>query len=413
MSTVGRELFSTCISFRHTVVELDQIFTGVTGKSLIRDLGLFGASNIHDALGDIWPISITLPALTILQIALVDTLAAIGVRPDAVVGHSAGETAVIYASGAASRAMAVELSIARGKAMELLESHNGTMAALACSVARAKDIIAEVVAELGPAVLEVGCFNAPHAVALSGAEGHVESAVRRAKKAGIMASRLRTRIPVHSAMMTLCQTEYEIRVKKVFERYSVDPTRVEAFSTLNGGILNRPYDAHYFWDNTLGPVMFDSVVKSICDRHPHAIFLELGPHPVLSGYITATAGQGSIVLSPLKRSKLPDASELSQFMDFVGRLVCAGYSGVDMDVLYGTTDSFPNIPLYPFVPKEVSYTAPTFEITRQRQMRNGPLNYPQLRINTQTHPELADHIIKNEPIMPAAGFLEMVCRIYR
>ena len=45
-----------------------------------------------------------LPAITMLQLALVDALAAAGVAPDAVIGHSAGETAVLAASGSASLA---------------------------------------------------------------------------------------------------------------------------------------------------------------------------------------------------------------------------------------------------------------------------------------------------------------------
>ena len=406
---MGRELFKTCVPFHDSVLELDGVYKDATGTSLIADLGLFADSGVPDSLGDVWPISITLPALAVLQLALVDTLAALGVKPDMAVGHSAGETAVLYASGAASKAMALELAIARGQAMELLEPHDGTMAAVACSAGRAKEIIAEVTADLGPAVLEIGCYNAPDAVTLSGATGHVTAAVQRAKAAGILATRLRTKIPVHSSMMSYCQADYQERVEKVFKKYDIGPTRIEVYSALTGGLLGTPYDARYFWDNTYGPVMFDPAVKAIRAHHPQAIFVELGPHPVLSGYISAIAGQGSTILCPLKRSKTVGIDELTPFMDFIGRLVCTGYPNVDMDMLYGTTVSAgADVPPYPFARKEVPYVAPTFEITRQRQVRNGPLNYPQLRINTHTHSGLADHIIKHEPIMPAAGFLEMV-----
>ncbi|KAF9795782.1 hypothetical protein IEO21_11072 [Rhodonia placenta] len=37
----------------------------------------------------------------------------------------------------------------------------------------------------------------------------------------------------------------------------------------------------------------------------------------------------------------------------------------------------------------------------------GPLNHRYLRINKDTHPVLAEHVIRGEPIMPAAGFIEM------
>ena len=48
--------------------------------------------------------------------------------------------------------------------------------------------------------------------------------------------------------------------------------------------------------------------------------------------------------------------------------------------------------------KSIPWALQSAEIVRQRQKRNGPLNYPQLAVNVQTHPGLADHVIKGEPI---------------
>ncbi|RMZ86665.1 hypothetical protein DV736_g6109, partial [Chaetothyriales sp. CBS 134916] len=49
------------------------------------------------------------PLCTVIQIALVETLASVGIKPAAVVGHSSGEIAAAYAAGALtlSEAMAV------------------------------------------------------------------------------------------------------------------------------------------------------------------------------------------------------------------------------------------------------------------------------------------------------------------
>ena len=407
---VGRELFKTCIPFHDTVVELDRVYTAVTGKSLIVDVCLFGDSDSLDTLGDIWPISVTLPALTILQISLIDTLAAIGIKPDIIVGHSAGETSAVYASGASSKAMAIELSIARGTSMQALEAHGGAMAALACSASLTEEIISTVMAELGAGILEIGCYNAPNAVTLSGSEAHVCAAVARAKSAGILATLLRTRIPVHSSFMRLCQAKYEEQVGNVFKRYHVGAAQVEVYSTLTGDILQGSFDARYFWDNTIGPVKFSQAIQSIHDHYTQAMFIELGPHPMLSGYIASVIGSSSTVISPLNCSRTATpAGDVVTFMDFVGWLTSAGYPSIDMNALYGSAQSDEmRIPPFPFARKKITFTAPTFEITRQRQVRNGPLNYPQLRVSAQTHSGLADHIIKNEPIMPASGFIEMV-----
>jgi acyl transferase domain-containing protein len=106
--TVGRGLYRTSRVFQEAVDALDAVFLQETGESLVNTYGLFDAKTPSKALVDIWPIAITLPAITMLQLALFDTLVHLGIKPDYVIGHSAGETAVMYASGAASREMAME-----------------------------------------------------------------------------------------------------------------------------------------------------------------------------------------------------------------------------------------------------------------------------------------------------------------
>lgn len=407
---MGRELYQTCATFRSSVQELDAIHTKAAGYSLIERYGLFGSTSTPDPLGDVWPIAVTLPALTILQLALCDTLAAIGIKPDVVIGHSAGETAVVYASGAGSKAMTVELAIARGKAMALLEAEQGTMAAVSCSPRDAQTIIAEVVEELGPGALEVGCFNTPDAITLSGLGTHIDLAVAKAEARGIFARRLRTRIPVHSPMMHLCEGEYRRLVGDVFAKYDVTPPTVETYSTKLGDRFASAFDSDYFWDGTLGPVHFTNAMNALAASHPNATYVELSPHPVLSSYISSFAGKDATVTCPLKRAKKTEQTiEVPTFLETIGKVIVAGHNAVDFDVLYGGFESKQDVPLdYPFAKKIVPYATPSPIITRQLQHRNGPMNYPQLQINAKSHPALADHVIKEEPIMPAAGYMEMV-----
>ena len=412
---MGRELFRTCAPFRESILELDQVYASVVGTSLVESTGLFEDSEAHptDTLGDLWPIAITLPALTMLQLALVDALAVAGVRPDVVVGHSAGETAVLSASGAASKVVALKLAIARGRALALLEDAKGTMAAVSCSPAQAKAIIDEVKAELGDGVLEVGCYNTADAVTLSGQETHVEAAVAKATAARIFARRLKTRIPVHSAMMELCRAEFMRLLADIF------PTGAEAcvpkvatYSTVTGALFEGVFDTDYYWDGTLKPVLFQDAIEAMLPRYKGATFVESGPHPVLVGYLrTMAEGFDNIAVTcPLRRARTPTpGTEVSEFLTALGSVVAAGHNCVDFDALYGSAGRFAGVlPKYPFAPKSVPWFAPTAEIARQRQHRNGPLNYPQLRVNAKTHPELADHVVKGEPIMPASGFIEMV-----
>ncbi|KAI0060607.1 polyketide synthase [Artomyces pyxidatus] len=410
---MGRELFKTCSAFRASVLEMDALHRTVTGVSLIDDIGLFDdLAPPSPVLGGIWPISITLPALTILQIALVDTLASAGIRPDAVVGHSAGETAVLYASGAAPKAMAVELAIARGKAMALLQSANGTMAALSCSPAVATKLVTEVIEESGTGALDIGCHNSTDSVTLSGAGTSIDRAIEKAEAAGIFARKLRTSVPVHSSMMDLCRFKFKTLVAEVFSRYNATSPTIQTYSTKTGNLFDEVFDADYFWDGTRGPVLFTEAINSLLSDHPTPLFCEIGPHPVLSGYLTSLSDKKSTVICPMKRPKTGDvARETIEILDSIGRMFVAGNHSLDFDTIYGnfrdSTDAS-QLPPFPFARRDVPYLAQTPEVARQHQRRYGPLNCPQLQINSASHPGLADHVIQGEPIMPASGYVEMV-----
>ncbi|KAI0749993.1 ketoacyl-synt-domain-containing protein [Daedaleopsis nitida] len=415
---MGRELFKACAPFRESVLELDKVYASIVGASLTDTANLFAhdvPSDAKDPLGDPWPIAITLPALTMLQLALVDTLAAVGVRPDVVVGHSAGETAVLSTSGATSKAAALELAIARGRALALVEDAKGTMAAISCPPRDALKIIDEVNAELGKGVLEIGCFNTSGAVTLSGAESHIDLAVAKASAAGVFARKLKTRVPVHSEMMKLCQTEFEKLVAEVVSRHAVSAPKVATYSTVTGQAYDRAFDAQYYWDGTLGPVRFKEAVHAILNKHKSATFVEIGPHPALASYLQSMSERrdNTTVTCPLRRPRAPEPGvEPLEFVTALGKIVAAGHNCVDFDAMYGSAGSFSGqLPHYPFAPKQLPWFVETPEMIRQRQHRNGPMNYPQLQINVRTHPGLADHIIMGEPIMPAAGYIEMALEL--
>jgi acyl transferase domain-containing protein len=409
---VGRELYSASAVFKNTIDELDQVFERATGESLIRTYGLFGQVNGTKALPDVWPISLVLPSITMIQLALFDTLVSLGIKPNALIGHSAGETAILYASGAGSREMAMELSIARGKGLAFMERFNGTMAAVNCAPDQARSIISEVVAELGSGTLEIGCYNAPNAVTLSGEASHIALAVKKATDVGIFARQLRTKTPVHSSMMEFCHEEYTTLVAEVYKRYSLGPTKVPVYSSATGRRLDIALDAQYFWSNTVGPVRFADAMGSLAQDHENATYIELSPHPVLTGYLTTIVGSSSSYISPLRRANKKtgdNGSEVKSLLNAIGQLVVSGYNSVDFAALAGKhAQQLKKLPLYPFVRKHIPHWAVTPYVARFTHSRNGPLNYPQLRVNTQTHPSLAQHIIKGEPIWPAAAYLEAV-----
>lgn len=410
---MGRQLFHTFPGFKDTILAMDRIHQRCQGFSLIEHTGLFLRSDSAIELPDVWPINIILPSIVMIQVALYNLFSSVGVVPDVLIGHSAGETAVMYASGAASAEMTMEIAIARGEALRLCEEKDGSMVALACSVQNASHIIARVLAQTPSEILEIACHNAQGAVTLSGSTGAADHALDIAKAEGIFAVKLRTPVAMHSAQTEKCYSKYIDSMNDVFTRFPGDHTpQTPVYSTLTGGAFQSTFNPEYFWRNARQPVLFTEAITAMLKEMPMATFVEIGPHPVLSSYLVSLGANSSSVICPMKRSKGSDTHhEVTVFLDSIGRLATLGYNCIDFQALNGVdyVDKALTLPLYPFVSKEISYFSESSQImAKQMALRNGPLNYPGLKINAQTHPILSHHVIRDECIMPAAGYIEMV-----
>ncbi|KDR76791.1 hypothetical protein GALMADRAFT_156160 [Galerina marginata CBS 339.88] len=411
---MGRVLFQLSPIFRESVQKSDMIYKDRTGHSMIHDVGLFG-KEVSTVL-DSWPIAITLPALTIFQIALFDLLSNFGVTPNVVIGHSAGEVPALYASGAASRELVVELAIARGEAFTRMESYGGTMAALTCSSDEAETILRYVRGTFptSDSCLEVACYNSRSAVAIAGHDAMVDQVLQVAKDRGIDGRKIRTRVPVHSSMMEHCREEYVRLTEEVFSRHGLPPLRphITTFSTLTGSRMTSTYDAQYFWDSTRNSVRFVQAMDEISAEYPNAFFVEISPHPVLSAYISSgLANPDRVAAASLRPTKAGVDMEYRSILVTVGALTVVGYNGVDFSNLNGQVDPVSvhrsTKEEYPFQKKLFPIYFKDAQYRLQVSPHLGSLNHPFLHVNQATHPKLAEHVVLGEAIMPAAGFLEM------
>lgn len=407
---MGRELFQAFPVFRSSILEMDNVYKSSTGKSIVDDFGLFGTCSSE--LPELWPISLILPAIAMFQIALFDLLTSLGIQPNILVGHSAGETAVLYASGAAPKAMAVQLSILRGNTFSSMESLGGTMAALSCGPDDASKLLDEDRLLHPECVVEIACFNSPVAVAIAGEEKGIDRILGVAQARGIFGRKIRTKVPIHSSMMEVCRDQYCTGLRDLFLRFpGPHNPRIPTYSTLTGKRFSGPFDAAYFWNNTRSQVMFTDAINSVDSSHT-STFVEISPHPVLSSYVTSMVHEACTVLPTIHRSKHGKSpTEHRDFLELCGRLTTAGHNCVDFTRLNGRCSSNylkVALPAYPFQKKSYPMYPATPGYVKQMAPRRGPLNHKYLKLNKETHPTIAQHIIRGEPIMPAAGFLEMV-----
>ncbi|KAJ7811280.1 polyketide synthase [Mycena olivaceomarginata] len=363
---MGRQLFKVYAAFRESILRMDKVHLEVTGKSIVRELGFFGDAKPETALPDTWPVTLTVPSIAMIQMALVDLFAASGIRPNLVFGHSAGEAAMSYASGAVPQELAMEIAIRRSQAMTMVEGSGG-MAAVSCLPSVAREIIQGVLQEAGPGdVLELGCYNAPEAVTISGTQAMLDKAIAVAQRRGMFARQIKARVPGHCSLLEPCEVRYVEEMEIAFSRYP--------------GV----------------PVKFEHTVTAVVAEMPEAIFIEIGPHPALSSYISQMGAK---------------PEKVTELLTCVGNLCALGVNTIDFSAVNGTNwlEVSKPLPAYPFAPKAVPFYSENSRMAaKQKRTRKGPLNFESFAMNALTHPDLAEHVVKGEPILPATGFFEMM-----
>ncbi|RYP41495.1 hypothetical protein DL767_001000 [Monosporascus sp. MG133] len=138
--SMGASLYSQCVSFRNTIDELEGSLARLPDPpswSLAQELTAPAESTkIHVA-------EISQPVTTALQIALVRLLKASGVSFSAVVGHSSGEIAAVYAAGYLTASDAIRIAYYRGLHLHHAgsrRSKTGKMMAAGLSYAAAEEL---------------------------------------------------------------------------------------------------------------------------------------------------------------------------------------------------------------------------------------------------------------------------------
>uniref|UniRef100_A0A1I7T189 Fatty acid synthase n=1 Tax=Caenorhabditis tropicalis TaxID=1561998 RepID=A0A1I7T189_9PELO len=139
-------------------------------------------------------------AITAIQIALTDTLTALGVSPDGIIGHSTGEMGCGYADGGITREQTMRLAYHRGTTIMKHTEIKGAMAAVGLNWE-------EVKAQAPPGVV-AACHNGADNVTISGDADGVDAFCNQLKERDIFAKKVDTSgIPFHSPAMLAVKDE--------------------------------------------------------------------------------------------------------------------------------------------------------------------------------------------------------------
>src|SRR5271170_1413026 len=284
---MGRTAFARNEAFRRRFSAIDEIFTRLAGWSL--------ADALHDhALAERLRLTrVAQPLLFAVQSAVAASLAEWGLQPDTVLGHSVGEVAAAEASGAISLAEAIHVIFYRSKHQEKVHGL-GTMAAASLSRHEAEALIDSS----GLFGLEIAAVNSPTSVTVSGPEDVIRSFGQIARKQRIAVRTLDLAYPFHSAILE----PLRLPLLEALGHFAPRASDIPFISTVTGDVIaGGDLDADYWWRNVREPVRFRDAIETAA-RQGAALFVEIGPRPILTANITDTlreAGLDGMVMPSL------------------------------------------------------------------------------------------------------------------
>ena len=221
------------------------------------------------------------PVLFAVMVSLAAVWQAAGVTPDAVVGHSQGEFAAACVAGILSLEDAAKASALRSKLLRTLAGRGGML-----SIAESVDAVA---ARLAPYQdrAEIGVVNSPDATVITGDLDVLAMIAADCDRDGVRTKSVPVDYASHSRQIEDLRDELLTALRGITPR----PGTIAMVSTATGEFLDgTTADAEYWYANLRQPVQFAQAVETL-DRADYDAYIEISPHPVLTGAVSATLEQ--------------------------------------------------------------------------------------------------------------------------
>ena len=282
---MGRELYETFPVFKEAVDQCAEASEGMLDRPLLEVL----FAEVGSAAAKLMDQTVfTQPCLFAVEYALFELWKSWGVRPDFLMGHSAGEIVALTAAGVLNLQDGLRLIAARGRLMQALPP-GGKMAAIRAEEQK----VAEVIAGLEGSV-SIAAINGPSQIVISGDGKMIDQLVEKFDAGGIDSTILNVSHAFHSPLIEPMLEEYE----SVHGAVEPGVSSVPVVSCVDGQFFDSSGNLSVYWKNQVRkPVRFLDAMETL-DRQEARIFLEIGPHPVL-------LGMGGLCLPYENRTWLP------------------------------------------------------------------------------------------------------------
>ena len=303
------------VEVRNLAQRCDELFTKLAGWSLREELLK------PESKSRVQETEVAQPAIFLVQVCLAAFFNRHGVMPGAIVGHSVGEVAAAYVSGALTLEDAVTVIYHRSRLQATLAGR-GTMLA----VGMGRSLLEERL-EAFKGRLAIAAINSGDSCTVAGPLKDLKVLEAECAKEGVFARLLKVEVPYHSPAMAAI----EKKMLSSLAHISPKTPEVPLYSTVTGKLWgdDERHDAAYWYANAREPVLFHDVMRAMLNDG-YAIFLELSAHPVLGTSVTGCAEEGryEVAVVPTLRRQQDDADGLLR------SLIRLALAGAELDWRY-------------------------------------------------------------------------------
>jgi acyl transferase domain-containing protein len=281
----------------------------------------------------------------VVEYALVQLLAAWGVQPGVVLGHSLGAYAAACTAGVFSLSDALRLVVERGRLLDRLAE--GAMLAVRLPEQEVRELLGEE--------LSLAAINGGSQCVVSGPAARVGALAAALNARGIDARRLHIPAGAHSTLVDPILAEFEERMSRLDLRAPSVPWVSDTTGTW--ATADGPTRPEYWTAHLRQPVRFADALTTVLGV-PGQVLVEVGPGRTLITLARQHPRFGDTLAVPMLSHAVESDSDLAVALAAAGRLWSAGVP-LDWTRLHdGERRRRVALPTYPFQGQRYLVEAP-------------------------------------------------------
>lgn len=329
-----------------------------------------------------------------------------GVTPTFVVGHSLGEFCAAVCAGILEVDDALTLVAERSCLIDQLPS--GKMLVVKADKMSVETLLGKF-STFNKSQLDFAAVNSNDQTVLAGDSQIIQDFADFAESKGIKTVILQSSHAFHSKHMDPMLQPY----RKIAKKINYGSPTITYVSGMLGKILGEDdkITAEYWVHHTRNEVNFLAASKAVCNEGCR-VFLEIGPHPVLSALtMINNEGKSLLCLPSLRRNE----DDWKSMLGSVAKLFVQG--GVDMDwrrfdQFYQRSKCGHLLPAYPFQGQKYWPMLVDQSGAQIHPLLGSLISNPtssklfQNNLSLQNLEYLRDHVIGDNVVFPGAGYIE-------